>query len=53
MHINSDSVNMYGDLVNMYVTNNLTMYVVSEGLIAGQLKLKCLQSNSTQHKGAG
>ena len=40
----------------MYVNNNLTKYVVivvSEGLTAGQLKLKCLQSNSTQHKGAG
>ena len=37
----------------MYVTNNLTKYVVSEGLTAGQLNLKCLQSNSTQHKGAG
>ena len=31
----------------MYVTNNLTKYVVSEGLTAGQLNLKCLQSNST------
>ena len=39
--------------MNMYVTHNLTKYVVSEGLTAGQLKLKCLQSNSTQHKGAG
>ena len=39
--------------MNMYVTNNLTKFVVSEGLTAGQLKLKCLQSNSTQHKGEG
>ena len=37
----------------MYVNNNITKYVVSEGLIAGQLKLKCLQSNPTHHKGAG
>ena len=35
----------------MYVNNNLTKYVVAEELTAGQLKLKCLQSNSTQHKG--
>ena len=37
----------------MYVNNNLTKDVVSEGLTAGLLNLKCLQSNSTQHKGAG
>ena len=37
----------------MYANDNLTKYVVSEELTAGQLKLKCLQSNSTQHKGAG
>ena len=32
----------------MYVNNNLTKYVVSEELTT---KLKCLQSNSAQHKG--
>ena len=37
----------------MYVTNNLTKYVVSEGLTAGQLNLKCLQSNCTQHSTRG
>ena len=35
----------------MYVNKNLTKYVVSEGLTAGQLKLKCLQSNSTSRRG--
>ena len=51
---NIDIINIYYAIhINMYVNNNLTKYVVAEELTAGQLRLKCLQSNSTQHKGAG